>query len=77
MASGTAGQNFDSPSDGASSEFASMSKDVDFEGLPKNFIKYCDEASISSEFLFKKKMLKLWVHKFVIYKNFILRLKEK
>ena len=44
MASGTAGQNFDSPSDGPSSEFASMGKDVDFEGLPKNFIKYFKEA---------------------------------
>lgn len=44
MASGTAGQNFDSPSDGPSSDFASMSKDVDFEGLPKNFIKYFKEA---------------------------------
>jgi hypothetical protein len=44
MATGTTGQNFDAPSDGESSPFASMGGDVQFEGMPKGFIKYFKEA---------------------------------
>jgi murein DD-endopeptidase MepM/ murein hydrolase activator NlpD len=44
MASGTTGNNMSSPSDGEDTPFASMGNDVDFDGLPKNFIKYFKEA---------------------------------
>ena len=44
MAAGTTGNNFSAPSDGESSGFSSMSDQVDFDGLPKNFIKYFKEA---------------------------------
>ena len=41
---GTVGNNTVSSSDGDATPFASMSDQVDFEGLPKNFIKYFEEA---------------------------------
>jgi len=44
MAAGTAGQNFDSPSDSESTSFAAMGSDLEFEGMPKGFIKYFREA---------------------------------
>ena len=44
MAVGTTGNNMASPSDGESTPFASMGDEVDFDGLPKNFIKYFKEA---------------------------------
>ena len=44
MAAGTTGNNMSSPSDGESTPFASMGEDVDFDGLPKGFIKYFKEA---------------------------------
>jgi murein DD-endopeptidase MepM/ murein hydrolase activator NlpD len=36
--------NMENPSDAESTSFASMSDQVDFDGLPKNFIKYFKEA---------------------------------
>ena len=39
-----ASQNMFEPSDAESTSFASMSDQVDFDGLPKNFIKYFKEA---------------------------------
>ena len=44
MAAGTTGQNFNSASDSESTSYASISDQVDFDGLPKNFIKYFKEA---------------------------------
>jgi len=44
MAAGTTGNNFSAPSDGEPNAFSSMSDQVDFDGLPKNFIKYFKEA---------------------------------
>ena len=41
---GTVGNNSVSSSDSESTSFASMSDQVDFDGLPKNFIKYFKEA---------------------------------
>ena len=45
MAAGTTGNNSVSSSDSDSTSFSSMSDQVDFDGLPKNFIKYFKEAS--------------------------------